>query len=170
MKSHYRLTELYSNKNRRWTSTSVNYFYRTSFVARCVHWNFLNLNTLLILIIFLMNDNWVFYSRLCKVSKQNVSAPLLRCVSKQTYLKERDLWCRSSAVIYHENTMKIMENRRLSSIKGKEPVQVQPQKISLRLRPGEKNISSRFILSYVGVFFFFFLSFFAKLENINMYF
>ncbi|XP_077255158.1 integrin beta-PS isoform X1 [Temnothorax americanus] len=71
------------------------------------------------------------------VSKQSVSAPLLRCVSKQTYLKEGDLWCQPSAVIYHENTMDILENRQLSSIKGKDPVQVQPQKIRLRLRPGE---------------------------------
>ncbi|XP_012529707.2 integrin beta-PS isoform X2 [Monomorium pharaonis] len=33
--------------------------------------------------------------------------------------------------------MHVMENRQLSSIKGKDPVQVQPQRIHLRLRPGE---------------------------------
>ncbi|KYQ55161.1 Integrin beta-PS [Trachymyrmex zeteki] len=71
-------------------------------------------------------------------STQNVSAPLLRCVSKQTYLKEGNFWCQPSAVINDENMMDILENRQLSSIKGKDPVQVQPQRIRLRLRLGEE--------------------------------
>lgn len=74
-----------------------------------------------------------------------MSAPLLRCVSEQTYLKEGDFWCQPSDVIYHENTMDILENRELSSIKGKDPVQVQPQRIRLRLRRGEKILNQDLI-------------------------
>lgn len=37
--------------------------------------------------------------------------------------------------------MDILENWPLSSMKGKDPVQVQPQKIRLRLRRGERKIS-----------------------------
>ncbi|KAM0732640.1 Integrin beta-PS [Formica fusca] len=79
------------------------------------------------------------------VSEQNASSPLLRCVSKQTFLREGHLWCPLSDVIHHENTMDILENWPLSSIKGKDPVQVQPQKIRLRLRRGEDY---RVILKY----------------------
>lgn len=79
---------------------------------------------------------------LLKVS-QSVSAPLLRCVSKETYSKERDYWCQPSAVIDYNNTSSNIEDLRLSSIKDKDPIQVQPQKIKLILRPGERKISSR---------------------------
>lgn len=71
------------------------------------------------------------------MSGQNASGPLLRCVSTQTFLREGSLWCPQSDVTYHENTMDFLENRPLSSAKGKDPVQVQPQRIHLRLRRGE---------------------------------
>lgn len=71
------------------------------------------------------------------VREQNASA-LIRCVSRETLLKEDDAWCRKSDIVYYENTMKVVKNLTLSSEKDNF-VQVQPQKIYLRLRRGERE-------------------------------
>lgn len=76
---------------------------------------------------------------------QNVSTPAPRCVSKQTYLEKGDLWCEKSAVIDHKNRNQTIDDQQLSS-EDKEPIQVQPQKIKLYLRPGERKISPRFTI------------------------
>nr|XP_012225668.1 PREDICTED: integrin beta-PS-like [Linepithema humile] len=68
---------------------------------------------------------------------QNVNN-LDRCVSKETYQKKGDLWCLPSNVVDKNSTMEITEDRMLSSKKGKVSVQIQPQRIRLRLRRGEK--------------------------------
>lgn len=91
----------------------------------------------------------ILSSWLCKVSGQNASSPLLRCISKLTFLRKGHLWCPLSDVIYPENTIDILENRPLSSIKGKDPVQVQPQKIRLRLRRGKRKILHAKFLSFM---------------------
>ncbi|XP_014480334.1 PREDICTED: integrin beta-PS-like isoform X1 [Dinoponera quadriceps] len=77
--------------------------------------------------------------------EQNASAPIIRCVSYETARKVSHLWCTESDMVYYENTMTMTENRPLSSTKGREPVQVQPQRIHLRLRRGEEQ---RVILKY----------------------
>ncbi|KAL6266653.1 hypothetical protein P5V15_003493 [Pogonomyrmex californicus] len=71
----------------------------------------------------------------CSTTKMN--SPFLRCVSNHTYTKKGEHWCKRSDVIQYNNTMKFLENRKLSSIKGKDPVQVQPQRIHLSLKQGE---------------------------------
>jgi len=62
-----------------------------------------------------------------------------RCLSKEMYQRKGDLWCLSSNVIYKNSTMEIIENRMLSSKKDKVFVQIQPQRIRLRLRRGKIN-------------------------------
>ncbi|KOC68093.1 Integrin beta-PS [Habropoda laboriosa] len=69
---------------------------------------------------------------------QNANGPLVRCVTREKLLKEGDYWCRTSDVIDEANRMIMLENRALSSTKGTDPVQVQPQKIQLRLRRGNQ--------------------------------
>ncbi|CAK9831191.1 Integrin beta-PS [Anthophora retusa] len=67
---------------------------------------------------------------------QNANVPLVRCATKEKLLKEGNYWCRTSDVIDEASSMVVLENRPLSSTKGMIPVQIQPQKIQLRLRPG----------------------------------
>ncbi|EZA50855.1 Integrin beta-PS [Ooceraea biroi] len=71
-------------------------------------------------------------------SGQNTSVPLLRCVSRETYLKEGRSWCPESDVVYYNNTEETLEDLPLSSDK-KNSVQVQPQRMQLRLRRGEEH-------------------------------
>ncbi|KAG7201582.1 hypothetical protein KM043_004327 [Ampulex compressa] len=71
------------------------------------------------------------------VSAQNATG-LVRCVTRSKFQKEGDFWCRHSDVINDDAEMIILEDRPLSSAKGKDPVQVQPQKMRLRLRRGEE--------------------------------
>lgn len=63
--------------------------------------------------------------------------PLIRCITREKFSKEGDHWCRASDVIIEANKMLILENRPLSLTKGTDPVQIQPQKIDLRLRRGK---------------------------------
>ncbi|XP_043256533.1 integrin beta-PS-like isoform X1 [Colletes gigas] len=72
-----------------------------------------------------------------KLSDANTNA-VIRCVTRKQYLKEGDRWCPHIDVVDDANSMKVIENRTLSSKKGTNPVQVQPQKISLKLRRGEE--------------------------------
>ncbi|XP_026673834.1 integrin beta-PS-like isoform X2 [Ceratina calcarata] len=72
------------------------------------------------------------------VSNQNVSGPLVRCVTRQKFLNEGDHWCKKSDVIDAASTMILLEDQPLSSAKGRDPVQVQPQRVQLRLRRGEE--------------------------------
>ncbi|XP_016773439.2 integrin beta-PS [Apis mellifera] len=72
------------------------------------------------------------------VSNQSVNNPLIRCVTREKFSNEGDHWCRTSDVIIETNKMLILENRPLSLTKGTDPVQIQPQKIDLRLRRGEE--------------------------------
>ncbi|EFN88858.1 Integrin beta-PS [Harpegnathos saltator] len=78
-------------------------------------------------------------------SMTNTSVPLLRCMSRETSLKRGRLWCPESNVVHYKNEMTKVDDRPLSSIKGKELIQLQPQAIRLRLRRGEEQ---RVILKY----------------------
>ncbi|XP_076245991.1 integrin beta pat-3-like [Calliopsis andreniformis] len=71
------------------------------------------------------------------VSGQHSSGPLVRCVSREKFLKEGDLWCPRSDIIDDSSSMSLLQNRPLSSAKGRDPVQVQPQRIQLKLRRGK---------------------------------
>ncbi|XP_015432904.1 PREDICTED: integrin beta-PS-like [Dufourea novaeangliae] len=72
-----------------------------------------------------------------RVSNQTINTPLVRCVTREKFQKESSLWCRLSDVISDDPTwLLLVENRPLSSTKGTVPVQVQPQRIKLRLRRG----------------------------------
>lgn len=73
-----------------------------------------------------------------KVSDTNASSPLIRCVIREKFLLEGDYWCRIADVIDTVNSMVLVEDRPLSSTKGTDPVQVQPQRIQLNLRRGEE--------------------------------
>ncbi|KAH0953620.1 hypothetical protein HN011_000489 [Eciton burchellii] len=70
-------------------------------------------------------------------SMTNVNAPLLRCIPREKFFKEGDFWCPRSSVIHYNNTMEILENLPLSS-KKHNSIQVQPQRINLRLKRGEE--------------------------------
>ncbi|XP_029033971.1 integrin beta-PS-like [Osmia bicornis bicornis] len=79
------------------------------------------------------------------VSNQNATGSLVRCVSREKFLKEGNLWCRETDVIDETSSMLVLENRPLSSTKGKVPLQIQPQKVKLRLRRGEEyHLSLRY--------------------------
>ena len=83
-------------------------------------------------------------------SRLKTSPPVFRCVTRDTFEKEGELWCaEKTKVISDSSEMEVLENRPLLSTKGSEPVQVQPQKIHLRLRIGLSIIiifSLRFLL------------------------
>ncbi|XP_076668344.1 integrin beta-PS [Andrena cerasifolii] len=79
------------------------------------------------------------------VSDQGSKGRLVRCVTREKFRREGDLWCPGSDVVDDVNSMVELKNRSLSSTKGRDPVQVQPQKIQLRLRRG---VEYRLILRY----------------------
>ncbi|XP_043581912.1 integrin beta-PS-like [Bombus pyrosoma] len=72
------------------------------------------------------------------VSNQSANSPLVRCVTREKFSNEGNHWCRTSDVIDETNQMLILEDRPLSSTRGTDPVQIQPQRIRLTLRRGEK--------------------------------
>ncbi|CAL7946615.1 unnamed protein product [Xylocopa violacea] len=72
------------------------------------------------------------------VSNQNENGPAVRCVTRERLLNEGDLWCRKSDVIDEVSKMSLLENQPLSSTKGSDPVQLQPQRVRLTLRRGEE--------------------------------
>lgn len=74
---------------------------------------------------------------------------MIRCVTRERYEKELDYWCPQSDVIDDANKVTIVENRRLSSAKGAAAVQVEPQRIKLKLRRGMFHIciAMKFIVS-----------------------
>nr|XP_031846906.1 integrin beta-PS-like isoform X2 [Nomia melanderi] len=73
-----------------------------------------------------------------RVSSQSNSS-LIRCTTRERYQKEGDHWCPRSDVINDANQVTVITNRRLSSTNGAGVVQVQPQKIQLKLRRGEEQ-------------------------------
>ncbi|XP_043480175.1 integrin beta-PS-like [Leptopilina heterotoma] len=75
--------------------------------------------------------------------------PIVRCVTRERYKKEGELWCaKKSEVVDDYSKLKIIEDRPLLSNKGSEPVQVQPQKIRVRLRTGEeKRVTLKYSLA-----------------------
>ncbi|XP_076279784.1 integrin beta-PS [Lasioglossum baleicum] len=78
-------------------------------------------------------------------SNERSSHVLVRCITREKYRRDRDLWCPLSNVIDNENSFIIDKDRPLSSMKGTDPVQIRPQKVHLRLRRGEEY---RMTLSY----------------------
>ncbi|XP_015190709.1 PREDICTED: integrin beta-PS-like [Polistes dominula] len=81
----------------------------------------------------------------CSTNTFGQNGQIVRCVTREKLLKEGDLWCKKDDVVDIQNSMTIIENLTLSSIKGKNPVQIQPQRIKLRLRKDEEY---RIILKY----------------------
>ncbi|KAI4504441.1 hypothetical protein M0802_000912 [Mischocyttarus mexicanus] len=81
----------------------------------------------------------------CSTNTFELNEQIVRCVTREKLLKEGDLWCKKNNVVDIKNSMTIIENLPLSSIKGKNSVQIQPQRIKLRLR---KNEEHRIILKY----------------------
>ncbi|KAK1136188.1 hypothetical protein K0M31_000753 [Melipona bicolor] len=75
------------------------------------------------------------------LSDQNVNGPLVRCVTREKFSNEGSHWCRTSDVIDETSQMLLLEDRPLSSTKGTSPVQIQPQRIRLKLKRG-KSFSS----------------------------
>lgn len=68
------------------------------------------------------------------------NGPLVRCVTREKFLKEGDHWCKKSDVIDERDNMLLLENKPLSSAKGSDPVQIQPQRIHLTLRRGKRAL------------------------------
>lgn len=83
-----------------------------------------------------------------QVSNQNATGSLVRCVSREKFSKEGNLWCRETDVIDETSSMLVLENRPLSSTKGKVPLQIQPQKVKLRLRRGKYHLTIFIKLSW----------------------
>ncbi|XP_014600603.1 PREDICTED: integrin beta-PS-like [Polistes canadensis] len=81
----------------------------------------------------------------CSTNSFGQNEQIVRCVTREKLLKEGDLWCKKHDVVDIQNSMTIIENLPLSSVKGKNPVQIQPQRIKLRLRKDEEY---RIILKY----------------------
>ncbi|XP_044583271.1 integrin beta-PS-like isoform X1 [Cotesia glomerata] len=67
--------------------------------------------------------------------KEKNIQPSVRCITKSKFNK---LWCDPSNIINETSKIVIEKNIPLSSIKNREPVQIQPQKIKLYLRKGEE--------------------------------
>ncbi|XP_066589275.1 integrin beta-PS-like [Prorops nasuta] len=74
-----------------------------------------------------------------KVLEKSDDSSMVRCASRERFQAEKDLWCKESYVVDEQNHMELLKNESLSSIKGKEPVQIQPQRMRLRLRIGEEQ-------------------------------
>lgn len=66
-----------------------------------------------------------------------MNGPLVRCVTREKFSNEGSHWCRTSDVIDETSQMLLLEDRPLSSIKGTSPVQIQPQRIRLKLKRGK---------------------------------
>ncbi|XP_078049137.1 integrin beta-PS [Augochlora pura] len=81
-------------------------------------------------------------------SIQNADSGFMRCITRQKYYKELDKWCPESHVINDPNYLTILENRSLSFVKGSAPVQIQPQRVQLRLRRGTYREEFRLTLNY----------------------
>ncbi|XP_043487353.1 integrin beta-PS-like [Polistes fuscatus] len=81
----------------------------------------------------------------CSANSFGQNGQIVRCVTREKLLMEGDLWCKKDDVVDIQNSMTIIKNLPLSSIKGKTPVQIQPQRIKLRLR---KDKEYRIILKY----------------------
>ncbi|XP_047349919.1 integrin beta-PS-like isoform X2 [Vespa velutina] len=81
----------------------------------------------------------------CSTNAFGMNGQIVRCVTRDKFQREGNLWCKNSDVIDIKSTMTILENRPLSSSKGENPVQIQPQRIKLRLRKDEEY---RIILKY----------------------
>ncbi|XP_054006047.1 integrin beta-PS-like [Hylaeus anthracinus] len=84
----------------------------------------------------------------CSTKTSQGNGPLVRCVTREKFLKERDLWCRDEDVVKDLNSVDLVEDRPLSSTKGTNPVQVQPQRIHLKLRRGKCREEYRVTLKY----------------------
>ncbi|KAK2576870.1 hypothetical protein KPH14_005497 [Odynerus spinipes] len=79
----------------------------------------------------------------CSMPNLASRKPLIRCVTREKHIKEGELWCDQSHVVDNFTPITFVKNVPLSS--GKDPVQVQPQRIRLNLRKGEEY---KFILKY----------------------
>ncbi|XP_012274157.1 integrin beta-PS isoform X2 [Orussus abietinus] len=76
----------------------------------------------------------------CSASGSGLSrGPIGRCVTREKFEKEKDLWCSNEMVIQEASTMNVLDSKPLMNAKGREPVQIQPQRIRLRLRLGEES-------------------------------
>ncbi|XP_033208227.1 integrin beta-PS-like isoform X2 [Belonocnema kinseyi] len=82
----------------------------------------------------------------CIWCSDNISPPVVRCVTRERYEKEGELWCGDkSKAISDSSEVEFVENRPISNGKNRDPVQVQPQKIRLQLRKGEeKHVSLKY--------------------------
>nr|XP_050851498.1 integrin beta-PS-like [Vespula vulgaris]XP_050851499.1 integrin beta-PS-like [Vespula vulgaris] len=81
----------------------------------------------------------------CSTNAFGMNGQIVRCVTRDKFRREGNLWCKRSDVVDIANTMTILENLPLSSSKGQNPIQLQPQRIKLRLRRDEEH---RIILKY----------------------
>ena len=81
----------------------------------------------------------MFYWELFQLQRyaQN-NGSLIRCIPRDKYDKEKEHWCSSEYVVADMSSVEILENRPLHSSKGKDQIQVQPQKMRVHLRRGNK--------------------------------
>ncbi|XP_058789061.1 integrin beta-PS-like [Phymastichus coffea] len=64
---------------------------------------------------------------------------LMRCATRNNFLKEKNNWCSEKHVVAYKSFTEIIEDKPLHSKKGKATIQIQPQRMRVVLRQGEEQ-------------------------------